>query len=175
MSDSKTLDLQIALSSDDYIRFQSAVQKRIAREAPVRYAVNAVLETLPLFVTFFAVPYFIIASIDAFKPFAMVLAIAVVCAAYAMKKTLASAFRPSQQSEFFRPRQLKVSTDGIEQATSNVSERFSWNAFRAVEEGKDAIYLFLDRVRAIVVPYRVFHSDADRDAFLASCKTQVKA
>jgi hypothetical protein len=175
MSNIDALDLQIALSSDDYIRFQSAVQKRIAREAPVRYAINAILETLPLFVTFFAVPYFIIASIDVFKPFAMVFAIAVVCAAYAMKKALASAFRPSQQSEFFRPRQLKISTDGIEQVTSNVRERFSWNAFRAVEESKDTVYLFLDRVRAIVVPYRVFHSDRDRDAFLASCRAQVKA
>lgn len=175
MSESKPIDLQIALSSDDYVRFQSAVQKRIAREAPVRYVFNAVLETLPLFVTFFAVPYFVVASVDAFKPFAMIIAIAVVCAAYALKKSLASAFRPSQQSEFFRPRQLSMTDNGVEQTTVNVSERYSWNAIRAVEEGKDAIYLFLDRVRAIVVPYRVFHADADRDHFLAVCRTQIKA
>ncbi len=175
MSDQKPIDLQIALSSDDYIRFQSAVQKRIAREAPVRYAFNAILETLPLFVTFFAVPYFVIHSVEAFRPFAMIFAISVVCAAYAMKKALASAFRPSQQSEFFRPRNLTLTESGVEQSTSNVSERFNWNAIRAVEEGKDAIYLFLDRVRAIVIPYRVFHADADRDHFLTTCRTQIKA
>jgi hypothetical protein len=173
--DAKPIDLQIALSNDDYIRFQRAVQKRIASEAPVRYVVNAVLETLPLFVTFFAVPYFVIDSIDAFKPFAMVFAIAVVCAAYAMKKALASAFRPSQTSEFFRPRHLSLTENGIEQKTHNVSERFAWNAIRGVEETKDAIYLFLDRVRAIVVPNRVFHTDADRESFLATCKSQAKA
>lgn len=61
--------------------------------------------------------------------------------------------------------ELTVSDSGISDRDPVSETRYEWQAFHQFEQTKDFYYFFLDDIRTLTVPKRVFHSATEQNEF----------
>lgn len=85
---------------------------------------------------------------------------------------------PDPDSNLFRTKTLELKPEGVRWADDLQECFYAWEGFSAVEEHQGSVYLFLDKVMALIVPAATFADDAEREEFLAQIqhhRTEVKS
>ncbi len=81
-----------------------------------------------------------------------------------------NAWAAAQRRDALGPRRLRLSDEGVHVVTANHTTMIVWSGLREVVEDDGAVYLFLDRVQALIVPARALASVERRRAFVGTCR-----
>ncbi len=82
---------------------------------------------------------------------------------------------PAADSYVLGPRAVSTTDDGIIEKSQKHEALFRWSSIRSVDSTKEHIFVMLERNAGIIVPFRAFSSDAERDHFLAEIRRQTRA
>lgn len=74
-----------------------------------------------------------------------------------------------------RPVSFEIATDGISTDDGLTKAWYDWKAFEGVEITDDAVLLFLDPVRAVIVPRRVLGDESKVASFKANIDSMIAA
>lgn len=75
-----------------------------------------------------------------------------------------------QTRQFFEPRSVRLSDEGIEQATTNQRTVHLWSGIDRVEPAAGMILVWAGNLLVSAIPTRAFPSEADAQAFVDACR-----
>jgi hypothetical protein len=78
--------------------------------------------------------------------------------------------RPTEDSGTLGEQRLTVSSQGISCDSTYESSEFLWESVLSIDEADDHIFIFLDRMRAHIIPKRAFKDDMHMKAFVGEAE-----
>lgn len=162
----------VSLNRTDYIRFSRYCFKN-------QYFSKKKTSSLPftLFILFF-----IVACASAFKYFQATLPIIFISFLLAVLLFITFALRmvqsfnkaiPDDDGFLFLEREYQFDDEGIHETSAQGSSSTKWSAVKFIQTDGGLLYLFLDRVYAIIIPARSFISENESQQFILFVKSKI--
>ncbi|QCJ69459.1 hypothetical protein C9446_06035 [Providencia heimbachae] len=79
---------------------------------------------------------------------------------------------PDVDSYLLSEKEYRIDEQGLHETTKFGYAFFKWDAFKLIKTEGDLMYLFIDRVSAIIIPARSFNSAQDRQQFIQTVKRE---
>jgi hypothetical protein len=87
-------------------------------------------------------------------------------------------FKPpmfDSKGAYLRPFEISVTEDDLWVRDAFNECRYAWRSFMRLEETHDYIYLFIDKMSAVIIPDRCFATESERFQFTAFVREALKA
>lgn len=84
---------------------------------------------------------------------------------YSLKRQVDKLLEDEKNANYVAQTELTISDSGIHTKDDYEESRYPWSTFVKKEEAENYYYLFLDSIRAITIPKRVFISKEERKDF----------
>ena len=81
---------------------------------------------------------------------------------------LKSAHRAKRTAGLIGPHELRITPEGVYGTTDGVESHVTWSRIASVVETEAWLYLFLNRVSAVIVPIGAFENAAHRERFVTA-------
>lgn len=79
---------------------------------------------------------------------------------------------PDEYGEILSEKVFFLSEDGLKEVSTNNESFTKWSGFKAIEENKKYIFLFVDKIAAYIIPKRAFKDSEEVTQFLEYVKTR---
>lgn len=83
---------------------------------------------------------------------------------------LATGSFPSKNGSVLGKRKYSITDEGLLEETSTTSSMQKWEGIKSVEENRDLIFLFTDKIAAYFIPKRSFSSAEEMEQFIKVVK-----
>jgi hypothetical protein len=84
------------------------------------------------------------------------------------------AWAGARQRDVLGPHRLRLGEDGLHSVSPNATSVIAWSGLDRLAETPEAVYVFIDKDQAFIVPDRAF-TDRTRAAFVATCQRHLDA
>ncbi|WP_369311566.1 YcxB family protein [Providencia rettgeri] len=164
--------ISVTLNRTDYIRFSRYCFKN-------HYFAQKKSSSLPITLLLLV---FIAACAFAFRYFQATLPIIFISFLLAVLLFITFALRmvqsfnkaiPDDDGFLFIQREYQFDDEGIHERSALGSSSIKWNAVQFIRTDGDLLYLFLDRVYAVIIPARSFDSEQDSQQFILFVKSKI--
>ena len=74
---------------------------------------------------------------------------------------------PNENGVMIGEKTIEFQTDGIKETNNLGNSFYRWEAVEAIEEHKGDLYIFIDKLLALIIPANSFSSEAEKDELKA--------
>ncbi|MEQ5315622.1 YcxB family protein [Providencia vermicola] len=164
----------VSLNRTDYIRFSRYCFKN-------KYFSKKKTSSLPFTLFIFV---FIVACASAFRYFQATLPIIFISFLLAVLLFITFTLRivqsfnkaiPDDDGFLFIEREYRFDDEGMHETSNQGSSSIKWSAVQFIRTDGDLLYLFLDRVYAVIIPARSFTSEQESQQFILFVKSKISS
>ena len=81
---------------------------------------------------------------------------------------------PDKNGEIIGEKTYLILKDGFKQITANGESFIKWNGIKSLEENKNYLFIFVDKIAAYVIPKRYLNDLPEKNEFIKTLKENIK-